>query len=178
MSRSQTGRGERLPINRRSSVFAPWFDDMDPTKILTDFLGGRDLLSPFAGDSRFLMPAIDIEETTDKYVIRADLPGVNKEDINIEFSGNQLTISAERKQEHADGGRQDRREIFYGMYQRSFTLPAGVDGDKIEASYDNGVLVVNVPKEEQSKAKRIEIGERPQQSAQTQSNQTQSSAKH
>ena len=160
VTRSESGRAERMPISRRPSFFTPWFDDdMETTRWFDDFFG-RDL-SRLARNDRFLSPAIDIDETADEYRVCADLPGIKKEDINIECAGNQLTISAERRYENEDGRKQGRRERFYGTYQRSFTLPTGVDPDKIEALYENGELTIRVPKGEQAKAKRIQIGGSP-----------------
>lgn len=160
ITRSESGRADRMPILRRPSFFAPWFEDyMEPTRWFDDFFG-RDL-SRMASDDKFLSPAIYIDETASEYLVRVDLPGIKKEDINIECTGNQLTISAERKYENEDGRKQGRRERFYGTYQRSFTLPTGVDADKIKASFDNGELTVHVPKGEQAKAKRIQIGAAP-----------------
>lgn len=159
LARTPTGRADRLPISRRSSLFTPWFEDyFEPTRWFDEFLG-RDFLPLTAGEG-FLAPAIDIEETSDEYLVSTDLPGVKKEDINIECSGNQLMISAERKYETVEGRKQDRRERFYGSYCRSFTLPAGSDPEKIEAAFENGVLTVHVHKGEQAKAKRIQIGEK------------------
>jgi HSP20 family protein len=162
---TRTNRADRMPVTRRPSFASPWFDDFEPAKWFDDFFS-RDL-SPFYGDNRFLAPAIDIDETNEEYLVSADLPGVKKEDISIECAGNQLSISAERKYESVDGKKSDRRERYYGSYQRSFTLPAGADMDKVEASYDGGVLNIRIPKGEQAKGRRIEIGEAKSQTQET-----------
>lgn len=154
-------RGSRL-ATRQPSFFSPSFDDLwEPSRVLSQ-LFDREMMMPFGSDSRFVTPAIDIDETDSEYIVTTDLPGIKKEDISIECSGNQLTISAERKYESDDGRKQGRRERFYGTYQRSFTLPSGVEVDNVEASYDGGVLTVHVPKGEKEKARRIEVkgGER------------------
>ncbi len=154
---NQVQRMERMPANRRSTFFSPWFDDyFEPNRWFDDFFN-RDL-STFGSQGRFMPPAIDVEETAEEYLVSADLPGIKKEDINIECEGNQLTISAERKYESTDGRKQERRERFYGTFHRSFTLPTGVDADKIQASYEGGVLTVHVPKVEQAKPRKIAIG--------------------
>ncbi len=146
-----SGRVERFPASRRLGLFAPWFDD----------IYNRDESAfPFSAADRALAPAVDIEETSDEYMVSADLPGIKKEDISIECVGSQLTISAERKYESPEGRKQDHQERFYGMYQRSFTLPSGVDADKIEASCESGVLTIHIPKAEKAKARRIEIGDK------------------
>jgi len=156
---TRNDRAERMPISRRASSFlSPRFEDFfEPTRWFDDFLT-RDLM-PFYGDNRLLAPTVDIDETADEYIVSADLPGVKKEDISIECAENQLTISAERKYESVEGRKSDRQERYYGSYQRSFTLPSGVDADKVEASYDEGVLTLRIPKGEQAKARKIEIGE-------------------
>lgn len=153
------GRADRLPATRRSRFLSPWFEDYwEPTRFIDDFFN-RDF-PLMSTDSRFLSPAIDVEETKDEYLVTADLPGINKEDIDIECIGNQLTITAERKYESTEKERrQGHQERFHGTYQRSFALPTSVDAEKISASYNNGVLTVHVPKVEQVKPRRIEIGE-------------------
>lgn len=154
---ARSNRAERMPVIRRPSLATPWFDDIfEPTRWMDNIL--RNELTELE-EGRFLRPAIDVDETENEYIVEADLPGVKKEDISVECSGNQLTISAERKSEESEGKRRDRRERFYGSYLRSFTLPAGCDPDKVAASYDRGVLTVKVPKGEQAKAKRIQISE-------------------
>lgn len=146
----------QLQNSRLSNFFSPWVNDRDSDRWLDNFFGS-DML-PFTNDRRFLSPAIDIDETADEYLVSADLPGIKKEDISIDCAGNQLTISAERKYESGNK-KENRRERFYGTYQRSFTLPQGVDTNKIAASYESGVLEVHVPKGEAVKSKRIQIGE-------------------
>lgn len=161
ISRStSSGREEQLPISRRSSLFSsPWSEDyLDPVRMFDRFFN-RDL-SAFTENNRSMAPAIDVDETNDAYIVCADLPGVKKEDVSIECSGNQLTISAERKYETPEGGKNGRRERFYGSYQRSFTLPSGVDADKIAATFEGGELKLQIPKGEQARSRKIEIGEK------------------
>jgi HSP20 family protein len=158
LSRTQTGQAQRLPAERRSGFFSPLFEDyFEPARWFDDFFNRE--MSRYGEQARFLSPAIDIDETDNEYVVSADLPGIKKEDIQIECSGHQLTISAERKSESTEGRKQERRERFYGTFQRSFTLPSGVDADKIQADYEGGVLTVRIPKGEEIKSKRIQIGE-------------------
>jgi len=149
---NKTNRADRMPAKSRSSFFTPWFDDFfEPKKTRW----WNDVYE----SHRFMTPAMDIDETSDSYIVNADLPGIKKENISIECSGHQLCVSAERKSETIDGRKNDRRERYYGMYQRSFRLPSDADMDKIEASYEGGVLTVQVPKGEQSRSRRIEIGQ-------------------
>ena len=155
----------RNPVlnDRRTSYFSPWSNE----NWLENFLDSD--VSPFINDGRFLSPAIDIEETAEEYLVSADLPGVKKEDIAIDCSSNLLTISADRKYESGEGRKENRRERFYGTYQRSFTLPQGADTNKVEASYEGGVLMVHIPKGEAVKSRRIQIGEHSKQAKVTNS---------
>jgi len=104
------------------------------------------------------VPAMDLVEAEEHYVLRADLPGMGEDDIKIEFEDGTLTISGERKSEH-----ESRVEGFYrverafGSFARTLTLPKGIDAEAVTASFDRGVLEVRVPKPEQSKPRRIEI---------------------
>jgi HSP20 family protein len=104
------------------------------------------------------IPAMDLVETDDAFVLRADLPGLSEADVNIEFEDNVLTISGERKSEH-----ESRKEGFYrverawGSFSRSLTLPEGVDPEAVSAHFDRGVLEVRVPKPEQRKPRKVAI---------------------
>lgn len=103
-------------------------------------------------------PEVDIEETKDAIVLRADIPGVKKSDLHIAVENNQLIIRGERKAETESKGRNFHRvERTYGTFQRSFMLPATVLSDKVEATYKDGVLEVTVPKAEEVKPREIEI---------------------
>lgn len=103
-------------------------------------------------------PPLDIEETEDAIVVRAELPGMNKDDIKVSLSGDTLTISGERKMESEKKTKTYyRQERVYGKFQRTITLPAEVEGDKAKASYKSGILELVFPKSEKSKAKEITI---------------------
>lgn len=104
------------------------------------------------------VPAMDLVETADDFVLRADLPGVKEEDVKIELEENVLTLSGERKAEH-----EERKEGYYrverssGSFARSLTLPEGVDAAAVNAKFENGVLEVRIPKPEQRKPRKVEI---------------------
>jgi HSP20 family protein len=117
------------------------------------------LFEPSAGAvMRRWSPAMDVVETEDNYVLRADLPGVSEGDVKIELDDNVLTISGERKSAHKEAKEGYYRvERAYGSFSRTLKLPEGVDADSITASFDRGVLEVNVPKPEQRKPRRVEI---------------------
>lgn len=107
-----------------------------------------------------MAPACDVTESEDGYVLSFDVPGLKKEDINIEVTGRQVTISGERKrEEQQQNGNTHRIERVYGKFQRTFELPEGINTEVIDASYENGVLKVAVPKAETSKPRKVQITE-------------------
>jgi HSP20 family protein len=110
------------------------------------------------------VPSMDLVETEDHFVLRADLPGMGEEDIKIEFEDGTLTVSGERKAEHeAKSEGYYRVERAFGSFSRSLTLPKGIDAEAVTANFDRGVLEVRIPKPEQRKPRRIEIGGAAQQ---------------
>jgi HSP20 family protein len=108
--------------------------------------------------ARRWVPAVDLVEEGEHYVLRADLPGLGEDDVKVELDGRILTVSGERSSE-----REDRGEGYYrierasGSFSRSLRLPEGVDADAIEASFENGVLEVKIPKPEAHKPRRVEV---------------------
>jgi HSP20 family protein len=105
------------------------------------------------------MPAMDLVETDDHFVLRADLPGLGEGDVNIEVEDNVLTVSGERKTEHETTKEGYHRvERAFGSFSRSLTLPEGVDADAVTAGFDRGVLEIRIPKPEQRKPRKISIG--------------------
>lgn len=107
---------------------------------------------------RFAAPAVDLCETADAYVLEVDLPGMKKEDIDLSVMENMVTIKGERKSEHRAGeAGYQRFERQTGTFQRSFEIPGGFDGAKVEAQYENGVLTVKLPKREESKPRQINV---------------------
>jgi HSP20 family protein len=116
------------------------------------------------GTARRWIPPMDLVETDDHFVLKADLPGLTEEDVHIDVEDDVLTISGERTSEH-----EDKREGYvrversYGSFRRSLTLPEGVEPEAVSASFDRGVLEVRIPKPEQRKPRRvaIQVGDRP-----------------
>ena len=101
---------------------------------------------------------MDLVETDEHFVLKADLPGLSEEDVNIEVEDNVLTISGERKAEQEEKKEgYFRVERAYGSFRRSLTLPEGVDSDAVQASFDRGVLEVRIPKPEERKPRRVSI---------------------
>ncbi len=103
-------------------------------------------------------PPVDILESRDSYLIRAELPGMKKEDFNLELNDGTLTLSGERKvEEPAEGVEYHRSERLAGKFTRSFHLPQTVAQDGIKATYRDGILEVYVPKAEEAKPKKITV---------------------
>jgi HSP20 family protein len=103
-------------------------------------------------------PRVDIAETDEAYIIKAEVPEVKKEDVKIVVDSGVLTISGERKQEREEEDKKFRRvERLYGSFTRSFTLPNNVDEAKVDASFKDGILKLQIPKTEKTKPKAIEV---------------------
>jgi HSP20 family protein len=110
------------------------------------------------GGTRRWIPPMDLSETDDHFVLRADLPGVPQDDVKIELDSSVLTISGERKAEHEERKEGWHRvERAFGSFSRSLTLPEGVDPEGIEASFNSGVLEVRIPKPEERKPRQVSI---------------------
>jgi HSP20 family protein len=111
------------------------------------------------GTGRRWVPAMDLVEDKDNLVLRADLPGLTEHDVNVEVKEGVLTISGERKtEEKKEDEGYYRVERAFGSFSRSLTLPRGVDPDKVNAEFDNGVLEVRIPKPEERQPHRVAIG--------------------
>jgi HSP20 family protein len=111
------------------------------------------------GQPQRWVPPMDLVEADDHFLLKADLPGLTEEDVNIEIRDSALTISGERKAEHESRERGWYRvERSFGRFSRSLTLPEGVNADAISAHFDKGVLEVSIPKPEERKPRRISIG--------------------
>ena len=115
---------------------------------------------PEGGDDSYgsWAPAVDIFEKGDDLVIRAEVPGVDKDDIDINVENNTLSIRGERtREEEYDENRTYKTERVFGSFVRTFRLPRTVDSSRISANYINGVLELKLPKAEEAKPRRIEI---------------------
>jgi HSP20 family protein len=110
------------------------------------------------GSSAVWAPQTDLVETDENFQLRLDVPGMSKEDIDISLQNGTLTVSGERTSERTDEGEDYVRvERAFGTFHRTFTLPDAVDADNIEATYEDGVLSIHVPKTEESTRRQIEI---------------------
>jgi HSP20 family protein len=104
------------------------------------------------------MPAVDVFETPEHIVLKADLPDVDKDAVDISIENNTLTLKGERKLEKETKEKNFyRMERSYGTFSRSFTLPPTVAADKVEAAFDNGVLTLTLPKREEARPKQIKV---------------------
>lgn len=147
-------------IRYQSPEMSPWsaFDRLpslrDELSRLFDFAMPTRDSGLFSGWT----PALDVYDEKDNFVVKAELPGLKKEDININVHNGVLTISGERKHETEEKeGQTFRSERYFGRFQRSVTLPAAVDVAKVKASYKDGVLTIDLPKAEEAKPKQIAI---------------------
>lgn len=144
-----------------SSEMEPWrpFREMVSLRDAMDRLFEDSVITPKTGSS--MMPKIDIRDKKDAVIVRAELPGVAEEDIDVEISENVMTISGERKEE-----KEKEEEGYYykeshsGAFSRSFSLPSDVKGEKASADMKNGVLVVTIPKLEPKKATKIKVAKK------------------
>ena len=104
------------------------------------------------------LPSVDISETKDNFIVKAELPGLEAKDVDVSISGDLLTIKGEKKKEEEEKDEHHHYlERYSGSFQRSFRLPVNVQADKVEANFDKGVLKVTLPKVEEAKKKEIEI---------------------
>jgi HSP20 family protein len=138
---------------------------LGPLRLIDDWEGFfQDFWSPFRRfplatlESPGWVPAVDLEETDGAYHLKAEMPGMKKEDVRISIVDNILTVSGEKKSEtRTDKKKVHRLERNYGAFQRSFSLPARIQADRVEASFKEGVLEITVPKSEEAKPKEVEI---------------------
>lgn len=102
-------------------------------------------------------PALDVYENPDKFVVRVELPGMKKDELEISLHENSLTVAGERRKESSQSAEPSRSERYFGRFQRTFALPKAVQENKIEATYKDGILTVTLPKAEESKPKKIQV---------------------
>ena len=127
----------------------------DANRLFDSFRGNGNGEAPLPAAFR---PSVDIAENNDEYVVTADLPGIDREDLDVTVADGRLTIRGERRQNgESTTGPTRRVERVYGTFTRSFELPAEVKADHIAATYRDGVLSVTVPKAEEAKPKQIEV---------------------
>lgn len=128
-----------------------WHRDFDP--MVGQFLGGSE---PVLGNNAAWAPSVDVHEANDRFVVQADLPGVEAKEIEVSAEQGVLTIRGERRTEHRSEGYQ-RTERVEGTFMRRFTLPQTAQADAIKARYVNGVLEVAIPKQKKAETTRIAV---------------------
>ena len=141
-----------MALVRWSPVRNTFGPQSELNRLMDDFFG-RSFESPTVWQ-----PVVDIEESPEGYLVRAELPGMKLEDIKITVADNALSIRGEkRREEEKKGTSYHRVERVYGSFERSFSLGHVVAADKIEATYRDGVLEVSIPKAEEAKAREIQV---------------------
>lgn len=123
--------------------------------LLNRFFGRSTLAETFGEE---WSPTMDVTESASNIVVKAELPGLEAKDLDLSVSGDMLTIKGEKKKEEEEKGEHYHySERYYGSFQRSFRLPTTIQADKIEASFEKGVLRITLPKTEEAKKKEIRI---------------------
>lgn len=148
-------------MKRRSGELFPSFRGTEDWDAFVNRMFGRNW--PWEGNRELLTnaewsPAVDIEETPERFLIKAELPGVEKKDMDITVENGVLTLKGERRKETEEKNKKLHRiERSYGMFMRSFTLPEGVDEKKVLADYKDGLLSVSIPKSGEKPATRTKV---------------------
>jgi HSP20 family protein len=134
------------------------FREMAELRATMDRLLNESRNLPVASEDTIWMLPLDVSETEDAFIVKASIPGVNPDDIDISLTDNVLTIKAEIKEEkEIEDAKYHLRERRYGAFSRAITLPTAVDADKVEAVYENGVLTLTIPKAEAVKPHKIAV---------------------
>jgi HSP20 family protein len=155
------GKLERRRPERERGLSRRWRSPF--TRFFEDFLSDMESEFPevtgWTGRGRFT-PALDVEETEDNITVSAEVPGMDKNDIEITVTNGVLTLRGEKREETEEGeGQYHRVERRYGRFERAIPLPDYADQENIDATYHNGVLTLDIPKTEKAKPKQIEVKE-------------------
>jgi HSP20 family protein len=131
----------------------------DMNRLFDTFFQGRGAGATSNGGGRRWIPPMDLAEMDEEFVLRADLPGLDKDDLEIEVKDRVLTISGEREAEHEDRRKGFHRvERSFGRFSRSLDLPDGIEASAVTAEFDRGVLEVRIPKPEERQPTKVQIG--------------------
>ncbi len=146
-----------LQLKRRENEVPMVSLQREVNKLFDDFFGRDFFVEPFRGAGEWL-PALDVAETDESVIVKAELPGLSPKDVGVTLNGDVLTIKGEKRQDKEEKTRSYHRvERSYGAFERSVRLPAIVKQDKIEATFKNGVLSVSLPKSEEARARTVNI---------------------
>jgi HSP20 family protein len=137
----------------------------EPLREIEDFFDrySRSLAVPFSRGTEPAtnggwLPRVDVSENDEAFVIKAEIPGINKDDVKVSLDNGVLTLQGERRQEREEKGwRFHRMERSYGHFMRCFTLPANVDAGHLKASFHNGLLEVDIPKLEKATSQAVQV---------------------
>jgi HSP20 family protein len=143
-------RAEGSPLSALRSEIDRLFDSVvrDPWRALDWPLSG----------ARGWAPAVDVAESDTEYTVRAELPGIDPKDLEVQITGNQLVLSGEKKESSEKKGKDFyQSESHYGTFRRVIPLPQNIDAEKVQAEHTHGVLIVRLPKEQSATPKRIQI---------------------
>ena len=141
------GPNKRYLVRRPSSLFNLWMDDM-----LEDFMPTHYM------NSAFITPRVDVMDRGDQYEVCAELPGMEKKDIDIEINDNLIVIKGEKKMnQEINEEKYSHREVAYGKIMREIALPEKVNQEKTKATYENGLLKILLPKADKTKTSKIEL---------------------
>jgi HSP20 family protein len=140
---------------------SPWreFDLLsDRMRGLMDPMSTEPLISTPIWDTAGWVPAVELTEADNEYLLTAELPGVTKGDVEVSIDDGVLTLKGEKKTEKEEKrGKTHYRERRYGAFERAFTLPRNVEADKIKAEFKDGLIEVHLPKGEEAKGRKIEL---------------------
>lgn len=135
--------------------FASWWDPFAEIETLQRAVNR--LFESFSGRGEVSYPPVNVCDTGESYVVRAWMPGVRKEDVNLSVVGNTLTIQGEKKEPDIKDGNFYRRERSFGRFHKVVELPTEVNADEVKARYQDGILIVTLPKAESAKPKQIAV---------------------
>jgi HSP20 family protein len=142
------------PIKRQE--LGPWSGFQALEERLNRIFGGFPM--EFESVQGAWMPSVDLHEGKDAYTLKADLPGVSKDNLELNVVDDVVTLKGHRSQEQErDEEGYHRVERSYGSFQRAFRIPGGIDATRVEAKFDNGVLSVTLPKREENRPKQIKV---------------------
>ncbi len=144
-------------LMRRNRNFPTLFNDRNTTTPRFSDMLDDIMEDAFSWNKGTFVPELNVYETEKEFEITLALPGMRKEDITISFENNTLTISGERELKEDEGTKYHRIESRFGKFERSLPLPNVIDEENINATYENGVLTVSVPKLKEKAGKKIEV---------------------
>lgn len=144
-------------MRRNTTNFPTLFNDQNRSALRFSDMLDEIMVDAFSWSKGAFVPELNVYETEKEFEITLALPGMRKEDINISFENNTITISGERELKEEDGTKYHRIESRFGKFERSLPLPNVIEDENIDATYENGVLTVTAPKIKEKAGKKIEV---------------------